>query len=199
MLRRRHTVILVLGCLLLGTFGFVRHRYRTERLRICDPATLPLAAARDGDLIFSAGHSFKSDLVRIAASRYRSDFSHVGFLRHRNGAWSVVHMSIDDGCLLEEPLGAFLRRNRVCSVGIGRLRRAPAPERINRTLDSLLQSGKAFDYDFDLQNDDAYYCTELIIKALSDSGASLRARVSPTGILYPAALLDPETLTLINP
>lgn len=199
MLRTRHIVILVSGCLLSCLLGLGGYRYRIEQQQRCDPATLPLGEVHDGDLIFSEGHSLKSDLVRMAARSYHSDYSHVGFLRHRGAELRVVHMSIDDGCLLEESLEEFIRKNRVRSIGIGRLCREPAPERLNRTLDSLLLTGKAFDFDFDLQDDGAYYCTELIVKALSAAGAPLRTLATQEGILYPPALLNPETSSLINP
>lgn len=190
--------IILSGILLLGIAGFCCHRYALEKRRLCDVTSLPLTRVRSGDLIFSEGHSFKSDLVRIAARNYHCNYSHVGFLRRHDTDIHVVHMSIDDGCILEESLGDFVRRNRVRKIGIGRLQQGPDTLRFCQVLDSLLALGKPFDYKFDMEDDMTYYCTELICKTLHMAGVESFAHLQADGVIYPPALLNDETLTLIN-
>lgn len=191
---RTAVLLLVAGC------AFASRRYAVLRKRLYEPPPTLCSTIRTGDLLFSEGRSLKSDLVRIASARYRSEFSHVGFLRPRDGEVRVVHMSIDDGYIVEEPLADFIRRNRVPDIGIRRLRDAPDSGRLCRVLDSLLSMRKPFDYDFSLEDEQAYYCTELIVKALEAAGSAGRAEWSAEGgILYPARLDDRRLLTEIEP
>ncbi|WP_274958084.1 YiiX/YebB-like N1pC/P60 family cysteine hydrolase [Millionella massiliensis] len=188
MMKRASYIILCGLTTALVGFGYVR--YRDESRRLCDPATLPLSEIRSGDLLFSTGHSFKSDLVRIASRNYRSDCSHVGIIRRCRSDIRVVHMSIDSGVILEERLDHFIQNNRSLRIDFGRWPDSIDTLRLNQVLDSLLKARIAFDYRFDLNDNSKYYCTELIARTLGKCTLIHSMPATQDPILYPSALLN---------
>ena len=109
-------------------------------------------------------------------------------------------MSINDGYMMEESLGDFIRRNQVLHIGIYRLVQVPDSIRLSQILDSLIAIPKIFDYDFDMNDDRELYCTELIINVLNKINKDIPFRPASDGILYPPMLLDHHLLTpIINP
>lgn len=185
---------------LTGLVGLGYHRYVRMGQHLYDASLLQAAPVHTGDLLFSEGHSLKSDLVRIAAVKYRSNYSHVGFLRRTGDRVHVVHISVDDGRILEETLAEFIRRNRILNIGVYRIENGTDTVRLCQFLDSMLNMGKPFDYGFDMDEEETYYCTELICKALKRTGTDVFDAISCDKILYPPMLLDgPISEIIIHP
>lgn len=193
----KRALYIILCGITLVLIGIGYGHYRSQKQELCRTDTLPLARIRSGDLIFSAGHSFKSDLVRMAARHYYSAYSHVGIVRRNRSGIQVVHMSIDSGMILEEPLSLFIQNNRSLHVGFGRWRESVDTLQLNHLLDSLLSIRKAFDYRFDLNDDSKYYCTELIIQILRLCDCNITIPIPEERILYPSALPS-HSLIILN-
>lgn len=196
----KRSTIFLSALALTGLVGLGYHRYVRIRQHLYDASLLQAAPVHTGDLLFSEGHSLKSDLVRIAAAKYRSNYSHVGFLRRTGDRVHVVHMSIDDGCILDETPAEFIRRNRVLNIGVYRIENGTDTVRLCRVLDSLLAIRKPFDYGFDMNEDETYYCTELIYKVLNKTGTDIFDGMTYDKILYPPTLLEgPLSEVIIHP
>lgn len=196
----KRSTIFLSALALTGLVGLGYHRYVRIRQHLYDASLLQAAPVHTGDLLFSEGHSLKSDLVRIAAAKYRSNYSHVGFLRRTGDRVHVVHMSIDDGCILDETPAEFIRRNRVLNIGVYRIENGTDTVRLCRVLDSLLAIRKPFDYGFDMNEDETYYCTELICKVLKKTGTDIFDGMTYDKILYPPTLLEgPLSEVIIHP
>ncbi len=191
-------IYIILCCVVAGLVGFSYKYYHNETQCLCAASSLPLAEIRSGDLLFSEGHSFKSDLVRIAARNYHSDYSHVGIIRRHRSGIHVVHMSIDSGVILEEHLNNFIQNNRSLRIGFARWQNSIDTLQLNHVLDSLLSIRKAFDYQFDMTDNSKYYCTELIVQALRLCDCPITIPMPKERILYPSALLNQSLIILNN-
>lgn len=180
--------------------GFV---YLTEQ-HTPPPAIVPTALRqqlRTGDILFSEGHSLKSDLVRLTGrNEAESEVSHTGFIQRRGEALFVTHMSIDDGRMMSEPLNTFIRRNQVSRLYFTRLHTPFDRERLALVLDSLLSLPMPFDNRFRMEDDTEYYCTELIVKTLHLSGCYTfdSLFLHSREVLYPARLMQINALQRIS-
>ena len=119
---------------------------------------------REGDLILRHGNGFWSNFIR---ERNLSDsrFSHIGVVARGDGeSFFVVHADCDAagmGEVRREPLADFLREAR--RVGVLRPRAGVPAERV-RAAETFV--GRPFDRAFDLDDDSALYCTELVLRAV---------------------------------
>lgn len=198
-MKKRHLItgficILVSGVATTCGFAYLR-AHRTVSL-----ATVPealLQQFRTGDILFSKGHSLKSDWVHLTGrDDTRNGVSHTGFMQRRDGELFVTHMSIDDGRIMSEPLDTFIRRNRVSRLCPTRPRAPFDRKRLTHVLDSLLSLPMPFDNRFRMEDDTEYYCTELIVKALHLSGCHTfdTLFLHSREILYPARLMESGAL-----
>lgn len=183
-------------CILLVTFSIVSFLIVRYVVFKGDFAVIPeelSSNVRTGDLIFSKGHSFKSDIVRMGGKR-KSDISHVGFIQVKEDSVYVVHMSIDDDKIMSEPLETFIVRNKVRGYSLRRLMPNIDIDRLDGVLDSLLRSRIAFDNHYNMVDDTEYYCTELICKTLYKIGLTEMADMEFDKILFPTDLMTHKDL-----
>lgn len=156
----------------------------------------PLEIVRTGDIVFTVGHSWKSDIVR----RHDKDnnpfrYSHVGFIYEDNGGgYSIVHMSIDSGMILKQPLDIFCETNGVEDIGIYRLNAPYEIPLLRPKIDSILYLKKEFDYSFSMSNNSQYYCTEFIIKTFQDVNNCLFDEFSGIKLVRPAMLSNSSSI-----
>ncbi len=149
-----------------------------------------------GDVIFTEGHSLKSDIVRFG-SGHENEISHVGFVQKREDGLYVTHMSIDDDKIVSELIDTFMLRNEVQGYVIMRMIPEPCSCRINMVLDSLIMEEIPFDNRYDIMEPSEWYCTELVCRVLDMAGCSLVDDMNDDGILYPSDLMKHEGLKLI--
>jgi len=133
---------------------------------------------RAGDLIFRKGISLVSRLVQVADQQ--TVYTHVGIIVDYEGEKRVVHAvpaEEPDGIdrVKMESLTEFLQPGRAVELGIYRYKGAAGPDPADAARWAV---GKAlaavpFDKSFDLQDNAALYCTELIWKAYLEAGIDL--------------------------
>jgi hypothetical protein len=126
----------------------------------------------DGDIVFRRGVDALGRMVLSYGDRPR--FSHVGMVVRVAGETLVVHALPEtpgnDGGVRMERLGTFSSPLRAADVGYYRVGQLTADQRrgIHRFL--LEHVGTPFDLRFEYSTDDSMYCTELVLKALSQAG-----------------------------
>ncbi len=132
----------------------------------------PPAELLDGDIVFRRGVDAIGRMVLSYGDRPR--FSHVGMVVRVAGETLVVHALPETpgagGGVRMERLGMFSSPLRASDVGYYRVGRLTPDQRreIHRFL--LEHVGTPFDLRFEYSTDDSMYCTELVLKALSQTG-----------------------------
>ena len=144
---------------------------------VISPAGLAAVPLVDGDLIFRAGRSLDSRLIRFADDG--SPYSHVGLIDRRDGVPFVVHVEPDvdggGGRVRREPLGDFLAASKSDGFAVYRLtgdRTGVAAAALTAAL-GYQAAGVTFDRDFDLETAGAMYCSELVWRAFLAAGVDL--------------------------
>lgn len=123
-----------------------------------------------GDIFFSSGNSWKSDVVRIAGGSSDTNTSHCGFVMREADVVYLVHMSTDKGEIAKEELTEYVGLNDVNTIVVSRLTFAIDTLRLRHSLERLIQRRKKFDNSFNHKEDGQYYCTEMVVKELSALG-----------------------------
>lgn len=146
------------------------------------------AELQDGDLVFRRGRDAIGRIVLSHGDQPR--YSHVGMVVLNEGRTLVAHALPDTpsqpGGVRLEPVEAFVSPMRASDVGYYR----PQPlspvqrEAIRHYLTDAV--GLPFDLRFEYSSDDAVYCTELVLKALSVVGLDL----TPTLATVRVVMLD---------
>ncbi len=154
--------------------------------------------AQTGDLIFTEGDSFESDVVRLLGT-VENGVSHIGILQKRADGLYVTHMSYDDGMIMSELIDTFFVRSRVAGFHVRRTKTDFDRERLAVVLDSLLLLGKRFDYTYSMNDGEEYYCTELICEAYRQAGFHELEGIQFKHVLYPVEImLSPALDTIPN-
>ena len=119
-----------------------------------------LSFLNDGDVICRLGDRIWSILFKDLSPNDKR-FSHLGIVRIRDNVVSVIHAegsgNEDKDCAIEVPLKDFLIAAQ--RIGIYRLRGIEG-EQISDT--ALEYKGYPFDWQFDMEDDNKLYCTELL-------------------------------------
>lgn len=154
----------------------------------------PLAAPCDlshvqtGDLILSVGESFKSKIVKTfeKSTDGKTDYSHIGLFFRTGDTVHIVHMSIDDEAIKRESLNDFISNNEVIDYDIYKtVKPIPHPGRLQNIIDSVANTQKPFDHQFDMDSEEAYYCTEFIYKTFIQAGITEIENITYSKYLYP--------------
>lgn len=133
----------------------------------------------DGDLVFRTGRDMVARLVLSQGESPR--FSHVGIIVKQDGKPFVVHAlpkgdTARDGVRME-PLSLFASNENAADIGYYRVSGMDAMARQVVRSYALQQIGKPFDDAFKFSDDTHYYCTELVLKALTAGGMDLSGSV----------------------
>lgn len=115
-----------------------------------------------GDIIFTEGVSFKSDIVRVLSNKGEHKFSHCGIIISDTTETYVVHMSIDEQKIVKEEINSFCTQNTVNSFCVSRVSGAVIDKRFKDAIDSLLKMEIGFDDSYNADNHAELYCSELI-------------------------------------
>lgn len=143
-----------------------------------------------GDLIFTEGHSFKSDIVRLG-NRDENRYSHVGILLREVDSISVVHMSIDLDCIVKEGIESFVKNNNVVSFDVCKMDMDVSEPKLKSLIDSMLSQKIEFDMDFDHIDRTKLYCTEMVCDVYEKLCDTIFfPDIKTSTIIYPGDLYD---------
>ncbi|MEZ5563080.1 MAG: YiiX/YebB-like N1pC/P60 family cysteine hydrolase [Gammaproteobacteria bacterium] len=142
-----------------------------------EPVVLP-EALQEGDLVFRTGHDAVSGAV--LALDPTPQFSHVGILARRDGIWVVIHslppaFPGDVDGVRTEPLRDYLSTGNARRAAVYRLS-GDSAQRVQAAVMEAFRHDRnrtSFDGDFDLQDHQRLYCTELVWLAFRKAGIDL--------------------------
>lgn len=119
---------------------------------------------QDGDIIVRRGLDTEAD---IAAS-VDGQWSHIGIAEVSNSEAWVIHAAAAEsnygGQVLREPLSDFIKRSK--KVGIYRPDDLAIAKRLSTAAYRYI--GLPFDNDYSMQSSEKIYCSELVLRVLSD-------------------------------
>lgn len=125
---------------------------------------------RSGDLICRLGDGFFSDIFR-RYSGGEERFSHIGILHREGDSCFVIHAEASEltgiGWVKRDPLSLFVDESLDWQVF--RVKADSLRLRVDSFALLYYQRPTPFDLDFDLSNDSALYCTELVAVCIERS------------------------------
>ena len=152
---------------------------------------------KTGDLVFCAGQSVKSDMVRTA-SQGNALFSHVGFVVCRKGKEpQMVHMSADADAIVCESFEDYIHTSSATALSFYRIPSLKDTAGLHAILDSLVAGKTPFDRQFDFNDSEKLYCTELVMKVVEAVGCDVFRNVSREGYVCPDDLLNVKGLKFL--
>lgn len=143
-----------------------------------------------GDVVFFQTTTWRGQLVRFLQTG-DAGFTHVGIVVANERGIEIAHASpLGPRTVQIEPLDRILTAKDVtgCAVYHAAVTDAEAARAARIATDYALRR-IPFDFDFDLSNDSAVYCTELVWLSYRSAGLRLPAY---SGILFPADLLKTD-------
>jgi hypothetical protein len=160
-----------------GFFGVRLTKTRNHNL-LYYIKTLNYSQLQSGDLIFRKGNGILGQALLKADSA--SQFSHVGIIKIVQQEVFVIHGSTGkplgkNAFVKMESLTVFLESELASAVAIYRLKSQDHNSMIkavNFAYQAVLDQ-VPFDVNFDLENADQFYCTELVWRAYLESGIDL--------------------------
>ncbi len=193
--------VLIISAVLLAAAAVAAgvYLYWFYNLRILPPppdTALVLPQVRNGDVILRSGVGLWSELFR---SRNLKDkrFSHVGIVWERDdGSYSVIHAEGNDingqGTVSVITLEKFVQESQC--IGISRLHCGNPDLLVQGALKYL---HRPFDWQFNSDDHQAIYCTELVVLALAEAVPEAILPRSEN-IILPESCLLPEYFTEIS-
>ena len=141
----------------------------------CSPSTdavkiRPLLV-EPGDLVFRVGTGWRSEMVR---ARGNFALSHVGIAdRLSNGDIVVIHANPGEGSrkgsVRAEPFSSFASPSQTRGLAIYRLRLSQTSKiHMLAKAWSYVDQQRPFDSDYNLSDENALYCTELVWRAMGE-------------------------------
>jgi uncharacterized protein YycO len=117
----------------------------------------------------------------VLAQRDTSRFSHVGILIKTCEGLSVIHAipseSNNKGIVLIESMTDYFSKENASAGSVFRLKGISSNESKMIVEYAFKKIGKPFDNRFQYQEDSAYYCTELVLKAMRAAGKNIQNSV----------------------
>lgn len=140
-------------------------------------STNEMALLREGDILLRKGYGFVSNMI-VKTLEEDLPVSHVGLLvkSPTNGQFKVIHsvsqaISDADG-VQQQDLRSFVRDSQPNTLIVVRYRDAELYEqgtqKISERAIHYLKEMVPFDYSFDFNNTDKFFCTEFIGRVIGD-------------------------------
>ena len=193
--KKKKNIIGTIISIFLGCIMIFLYIYNTE-----SPLAAPcdLSHVQTGDLILTVGDSFKSKIVKTfeKSTDGNADYSHIGVFFRAGDSTHIVHMSIDDGVIKREGLNDFISNNGVIDYDIYRTAEPiPHPDGLQSIIDSVADTQKPFDHKFNMESEEAYYCTEFIYKTFIQTGMTEMKNITYSNYLYPNDIAHSKLFT----
>lgn len=153
------------------------------------------AQLQSGDIILRAGIGLWSDLIKSRNSVDKR-YSHVGVVKVVNGNFFVIHSSANDlngkGFVKKVSLEEYV--NKSTGIAISRLKTLSAKDFLENVENNL---NKPFDWQFNREEQEALYCTELVECSLQKIDPNIRMQ-TVRDIIMPESCLDTNLFQIID-
>lgn len=167
------TLVIIAATIIVGLF-YSSAGHQTEAAKVVNRFIMPDSEFRTGDVILRSGKGLVSDMFR-KFNLSGAPWSHAGILVRKNDQWLVYHIIGNAGDpnhrIKSETISSFC--HSAYNTGFALYRNSqtvPDTTLILHYLDSLRNSGVTFDHQFNLNDDQKLYCTELVYKTLRRAG-----------------------------
>lgn len=199
MITEKRVIVISLFIFAIIVATLIYDKYKPQDVQWATITTQEKALLLSGDILFTEGHSFKSDLVRMASgTKDGQHYSHCGVISIDNNQVYVVHMSIDKGVITKEPIDSFWSNNKVNSYGVCRAEGFESRAEMEAELNNLLLNKVRFDNSYNAMDNKELYCTELICYLFSKvSDLNLYPFENLKDNIYPNNLYEIPILTKI--
>ena len=161
---------------------------------------------KEGDLVFRRGKSIES--FAVSMTDHNSNYSHIGLIVFEGGTPYVIHVepgeyALKNETVKKERLSSFLEAGKASHFAVYRsyLDRKDLDRVVARARHFYIRKCR-FDNSFDLNTDQALYCTELVLKAYRQGGVQINMLlkelnevnilVARRKILMPGAFISSE-------
>lgn len=126
---------------------------------------------QEGDLLLREGTDFSSEQAKSFSVEDKT-YSHAGVVCKDGKEWKIIHVVPDHYHIRDkvriEPIDSFATPVDHRSIGLARYQLSPDQrEKFIRYLKRQFDQQVVFDGNFDLETDDAQYCSEMISKGLA--------------------------------
>ncbi len=152
-----------------------------------------LFLVQPGDLLFQDlnGDSFFEAVARVTQGYNGAVLTHVGIVAQNAEGKTVVLEALQEG-VTATPLENFLNRSfdqeGNPKVLVGRLKRQYQHLIDSALIEAFAREGKPYNHLFDIENEDAYYCSELVYVCFRNANRGV-----PLFELKPMTFVDPDT------
>lgn len=148
-----------------------------------------------GDIFFSVGDSWKSVAVRSITGVKNFGLSdttpsHCGIVIVDSGTVRLVHESTSAKRIVMETPEEYLQNNGSYCLYARRLPCSQDSVRVVHVIDSLMEAGIPFDFDFDHTDDGSLYCTEMVLRVMELSDCTNLSDLRDLGYIYPQDILN---------
>lgn len=163
---------------------------------------IPFGSVRNGDLVFRRGRSFSSGM--ILAHDKGSNYSHIGIVYRLDTMLYVIHavneepdFDGDFDRVKMEPLEVFFSHERASA---GAMCHSWVSDSVSASLTAkavgLVCDSVRFDADFNLDDSDELYCTELVYHLYKGAGIDItEGRRTKVGIMcFPDEVIFPDDI-----
>lgn len=184
--------LVIIAIMVVVSCNFPSHKKR-EKLKI-DYGKIKVQL-QSGDVILRAGTGLWSSAIK---SRNLTDkrYSHVGVVKEVNRDFFIIHSEANDfngkGFVKEVSLEEFV--NKSTGIAISRLKTISPFEFLEKI---ELNLNKPFDWQFNRDEEESLYCTELIECALRKINPNIRMQVVDN-IIMPESCLDTNLFQMIE-
>lgn len=149
-----------------------------------------------GDIFFSVGDSWESVAVRALTGILHLEISnstpsHCGIIiRDSSGMVKIAHAStLAKKMVLENPEEYLKNNGAYCLYA----KKTPCPidsVALRHTMDSLINTGVPFDFNFDHSDSKSLYCTEMVVCVFEDNDIFCFSDLRKKRFMYPKDLLN---------
>jgi len=141
----------------------------TQASKTQEPEMEILVPLKSGDLIVRQGTGYFSDLFRQMGSRDKK-YSHIGIISKEQDSIFVYHIEANEftgeGFALREQVSSFIKHAKTYTFFENRMDSIARSTMLNKAREYVQRQVK-FDLNFNAQDDDKLYCTELVAKSIN--------------------------------
>jgi uncharacterized protein YxeA len=188
-------MLILISTLFVSIFTLYFYSFYTQNLKSYN--SFNNLNVKNGDLILRRGKSVESFIVYVA--NQKADYTHIGIIKIEQNITYVIHIVPDlPNIVKKEVINEFCSTENSSKYTI---LRSTFSEQTNNAIadkaNSYFKNKIQFDNNYDLNNEEQMYCTELVVCAFNSQGKKLNLKktefdyvLAKKDILFPKAFIN---------